>query len=92
MYNRKADFVTRRKEENADFLRQCSTFLLFGASAITYKICGTAENASETPGVRRRCMSVIKQTLDEYGIRIPYTQLVLHGQDAQPEDRAGGAS
>ena len=64
----------------------------FGASAITYKICGTAENASETPGVRRRCMSVIKQTLDEYGIRIPYTQLVLHGPDAQPEDRAGGAS
>ena len=37
-------------------------------------------------------MSVIKQTLDEYGIRIPYTQLVLHGPDAQPEDRAGGAS
>ena len=50
----------------------------FGSSAIIYKICGTAVNASETPGVRRRCMSVVKQTLDEHGIAIPYTQLVLH--------------
>ena len=50
----------------------------FGSSAVVWMIGAVVPDVEAAPQVRRNCQGIVKRVLDELGISIPYTQLVLH--------------